>query len=272
MPPYPRSQTLSQNKSEATQTLCIQRVSIGDDATILWDKDFTRKHIERLSVATKEIQQITKDKPKNFVNSYRFNLSKEPHQWIWLIDADVTPTKSSILKALDLIESVNPEVTPIIGGFYLNDPNANIFEKSYNHLCNIWSSSNKIALAGNVLIHKSLFNNLESTRSSPFGQEEKALNLQLNHLNKQFLLTDQVSLPHLNKKNFFSFLKTAWQQGKVHNSQNRPIFGYLKNLIKHFKPHPLETLLTLTYLGLSLTSTYWASLTHLMIFKRSSSY
>lgn len=261
---------MSQNKS--TTKLCIRRVAIGKNPIILWDRFLDKTQLKELSVTFNEKKILKTSDPTKWVNKYRFEGIDENSEWIWLIDADVMPTQETIMKALKLISPLNHKTHPVIGGFYLNAPHSGFLEKCYNRLCNLWSRSNQIPLAGNIIIHKNFFSNLKPLEGCHFGQEEWVIKGALKNLGLQVFFSDEISLPHYNKKNIKFFFQTAMSQGRVRAHSKRSLSKYSYQLLKDFLTHPIESIFVTLYLFTSLGSGYWASLTHLITLERSSSY
>ncbi len=189
--------------------------------------------------------------PQTAVNPLRHRLlMKCQTEWAWLMDADVVPTKELILNVQSLL-GTSPKNLVLIGGLYGNSKNASLMERSYNRLCNLWSQANDVPLAGNLLIHKSVFYDHPSRLDQvPFGMEEYHLVNHARQLEYKIQVLD-FKIEHRNGKNFHQFFERARSQ--IHLEKQKltiPFLSYALKLLRSFTQAPLETLVVLLYLAM----------------------
>lgn len=248
---------MSQKSTASQQShLTILRVSVGSAYPMLWSSELTPEKLNQQNILTMiKVQENTDSRPVHSVNPLRSAALKEIEtSWVWMVDCDVIITQASLNKVMELINGSKLSDYGLIGGLYETGARQTFIEKSYNRLCNLWSKSRKIPLAGNMLISKKILTDGFSLADIPLGQEEYHLT---DWCIKKGLKVDVLDfpLPHLNKKDISSFIARCFSQVTFKpNKESIPWRNYFSELKSSFQKAPGQTLMVTLYLALHFIS------------------
>lgn len=173
--------------------------------------------------------------------------------WVWFLDRDCDVSMAMVHRTAGTTLAENKDKT-LIGGLYSSTTQQNIWQRSYNRMCNVWSLYNQIPIAGNMLIQKDHLPKDFSWKNIPFGNEETYLVQQVRENNLYMTIDQDLKVFHKNNKTFFSLLGTAWHHSKArshnkisHQPKTYTFFRILKTQMKESLP---ETLIALSYFSL----------------------
>jgi|GEM_PF-1535132 len=240
---------LSQKKTAPLLTLL--RLSVGPVRLLDWNKEeFFADEISQ-RILLKEIhfseEAATKKTSEERVNLRRGEQAQNTSTpWIWLIDADVIPDTKVIKSMITFLDSAWTTDLGLIGGRYASRSSMSFWEKTYNHLCNIWSETRQTPLAGNLILRREIIQDFLWDQI-PFGAEEVAL--KAHALQKNYSVrVENLPLLHLHQKNFLALTGRCLSQAKASASfadtpatESFPWGRYLSVLSREFPKHPLLT-------------------------------
>ena len=232
--------------SQKENFISLVRISLGPSSPVLWDEnDSSQTWIRR------GVDVVLVDDPKKTVlseteiNSARLKaINRCETEWIWLVDADVIPANEFYVSLRKIIEG--NKTRKFIGAEYESIPSQSLWEKSYNRMCNLWSESHQIPLAGNMILHKSLVPAIQDLKDCAFGTEEYYLKRVSSERGHQTRIL-KLKLVHKNGKNLKTLFATCRDQ--AHQSKPAvPLRRYISLLLRSFPKAPLQTAVVTIYL------------------------